>query len=77
MSEAISFQVERARKWLAQQGCKVVTVHHAKKRPVISIDVACPLLQRTAVQLIENNNGQRSMRYSARVGECLVHWHSN
>lgn len=75
MSELISFQVERARHWLAQQGCKVLDVHQAKKRPIITIDVACPLLQRTAIQLIQNKNGQRYFGYSARVGECLVHWH--
>ncbi|MEE2025058.1 hypothetical protein [Alkalimonas mucilaginosa] len=75
MSELISFQVERARQWLAQQGCNIVNVRQAKRRPVISIDVACPVLQRNATVLIETKNGQRSLGYTARVGDCLVHWH--
>lgn len=77
MSQLISFQIERARQFLVQQGCRVMSVNQAKKRPVISIDVASPDLQRVAVTITENVNGHRSQAYTARVNGCLVHWRNN
>ena len=74
MSQLISFQIERARQFLVQQGCRVLSVNQAKKRPVISIDIASPDLQRVATTITQTINGQRSQAFTARVNGCLVHW---
>jgi hypothetical protein len=77
MSQLISFQVKRAKQFLAQQGCRVLTVSQAKKRPVISIDAASPYMQSMAITINQTINGQRSQAFTAHVNGCLVHWHKN
>ncbi len=76
MSKVISFQLERTRHWLIQQGCQIRDVKQGPKRPVIAIEGPCPLMQRMALTIIENINGHRAIAFTVNVGGCLVHWHS-